>query len=58
MFEELKNKVEAASVDADKFYKEGNAAAGTRLRNAMLEIGKLTKDIRKDVSSIKDAKKA
>ena len=37
----------------DKFNDKGTAAAGTRARKALLEIGKLTKTIRKEIQEKK-----
>lgn len=46
-----------AHKEAESFYNQGNKAAGTRLRKAMLEIKKLTDEIRKDVQAIKNEEK-
>lgn len=40
--------------DGAKFLEKGNNAAGTRVRKHALEVGKLTKEIRKSVSAVKD----
>ena len=37
-FNALKDLVAAAETDAEKFYKKGNSAAGTRLRNLLKEV--------------------
>ena len=52
-FEQLKKAVEAAEVEAKKFYENGNMAAGTRLRLKMQEVKKLAQDIRENVSQVK-----
>ncbi len=52
-FNQIKSFIETASADAEKFYQNGNAAAGTRLRKAMLEVKKLCGSVRKDVSERK-----
>ncbi|WP_430611512.1 hypothetical protein [Flavobacterium sp. JP2137] len=44
----------AAKIEEQKFEK-GNKSSGTRLRKFLLEIGKLTKEIRKEVSEKKNA---
>ena len=41
--------------DATKFTDKGNKAAGTRVRKALLDVGKACKDIRKQVSDEKNA---
>ncbi|WP_177764691.1 histone H1 [Flavobacterium sp. I3-2] len=46
-----------AQKEAESFYTQGNKAAGTRLRKVMLEIKKLTDDVRKDVQAIKNEEK-
>lgn len=46
-----------AQKEAESFYTQGNKAAGTRLRKVMLEVKKLTDDIRKDVQAIKNEEK-
>lgn len=53
-FQKIKEVLEEAEKDAEKF-DAGNSSAGTRLRKKMLEIGKLTKEVRKEVSDIKNA---
>jgi hypothetical protein len=39
--------------DAENFYVKGNKAAGTRLRNAYLEIKNLASEGRNEVQSLK-----
>jgi hypothetical protein len=53
-FEELKALVAAAEADFNKFYAEGNKAAGTRVRAAMQELKNLAQTIRTEVQSIKN----
>lgn len=47
-----------ASVEADvvKFYENGNAAAGTRVRKGMQELKNLAQAIRAEVTEQKNAK--
>ena len=52
-FQNLKTIIETVSVDAEKFYTNGNKAAGVRLRKAMLELRKEAQAVREDVSEIK-----
>lgn len=56
-FEQIKTIIAATEADVVK-HEAGNASAGTRVRAAMQEINKLTKDIRKDVQTAKNAVKA
>lgn len=55
-FEELKALVAAAEADFNKFYNEGNKAAGTRVRAAMQELKNLAQTIRTEVQTIKNDK--
>lgn len=57
IFNEIKEILESATEDAEKFYEKGNASAGTRLRGAYSAIAKLCKDGRKDVSEVKNSRK-
>lgn len=58
-FEALVAEVEASKVEAEKFFGEkGNAQAGKRLRAHMMEIIKVAKQLRKDVSDIKESRAA
>jgi hypothetical protein len=43
--------------DFEKFYDKENNAAGTRVRKALQELGALCKDVRKDVTEVKNARK-
>ena len=56
-FTKLKELVAAAEADADKFYNNGNSAAGTRTRNAMQALKVLAGDIRKEITEKKNASK-
>jgi len=55
--EQLEVLVAEARVEATKFYENGNNAAGTRLRKKMAEIQVVTKQVRVEVSEIKNADK-
>jgi hypothetical protein len=54
-FDELVKVVEDAKGDADKFYTNGNKAAGTRLRNFMLDLKKAAQEVRVEVQEKKEA---
>lgn len=53
--QEMINLLNEAKVDAGKFDKNGNKAAGTRLRKAMQDIKGMAQDIRVAVSEAKNA---
>ncbi len=54
-FTELQALVAKMAPDFEKFYKDGNKAAGTRVRNAMQELKTFAQMIRTEVQSIKNA---
>lgn len=54
LYEELKETVEAAEGDMEKFAEKGNKSAGTRVRGAMQSIKKLAQDIRIEVQERKN----
>lgn len=53
-FEDMVLAMEQASVEAHKFYRKGNKAAGTRLRSIMQTIKGLAQDVRLDVVAVKN----
>jgi histone H1-like protein Hc1 len=53
-FAELQQLVAGMAADFQKFYQEGNKAAGTRVRLAMQELKNFAQTIRNEVSSIKN----
>lgn len=55
-FEELKALIAAAEADFQKFYTEGNKAAGTRVRAAMQELKNFAQTVRTEVQTIKNEK--
>jgi len=42
------------AADFEKFYKDGNKAAGTRVRLAMQELKNFAQNVRNEVQSIKN----
>jgi hypothetical protein len=56
--EELKQLVANMAGDFEKFYKDGNKAAGTRVRLAMQELKNFAQTIRNEVQMIKNEGKA
>ena len=53
-FTELQALVAKMAPDFEKFYKDGNKAAGTRVRNAMQELKTFAQMIRTEVQAIKN----
>ncbi|MDF3076904.1 MAG: histone [Sphingobacteriaceae bacterium] len=56
-YNKLKDLLASIEADADKFYNNGNSAAGTRVRKGLQEIKTLASDIRKEVTEIKNEEK-
>ena len=54
-FTELQALVAAMAPDFEKFYKDGNKAAGTRVRNAMQELKTFAQMVRTEVQTMKNA---
>ena len=57
-YAELQALVAAMQADFVKFYKDGNKAAGTRVRNAMQELKTFAQTVRNEVSQIKNEGKS
>jgi len=55
IFEQLQDIVNSTQADIDKFYENGNKAAGTRVRKAMQQVKSLAQDLRKDVQAKKNS---
>jgi flagellar biosynthesis/type III secretory pathway protein FliH len=53
-YAELQQLIAGAQNDFEKFYRDGNKAAGTRVRNAMQELKTLAQAIRTEVQAIKN----
>jgi hypothetical protein len=45
------------AADFEKFYRDGNKAAGTRVRNAMQELKTFAQSVRTEVQAIKNGGK-
>lgn len=56
-YQEFTKIVEAMEADFEKFYDKGVGTAGTRVRKALQELAGLCKDVRKDVTEVKNARK-
>lgn len=57
-FNALKALIITTEEDAFKFYTNGNGAAGTRVRKAMMEVKRLAQEIRNEVTEVKHKSKA
>ena len=57
-YAELQQLVAGMAADFEKFYKDGNKAAGTRVRNAMQELKAFAQTVRNEVTEIKNASAA
>ena len=53
-YHELQQLIAGMAGDFEKFYKDGNKAAGTRVRLAMQELKNFAQMVRNEVSSIKN----
>lgn len=49
--------VEAMESDFEKFYDKEVGAAGTRVRKHLQELAKLCKEVRNDVTAVKNSRK-
>jgi hypothetical protein len=53
-YAELQQLIAGMQSDFEKFYRDGNKAAGTRVRNAMQELKTFAQTIRTEVQAIKN----
>ncbi len=53
-YAELQQLVAGMAADFQKFFADGNKAAGTRVRNAMQELKTFAQTVRKEVQDIKN----
>lgn len=53
-YAELQALVAGMAADFEKFYRDGNKAAGTRVRNAMQELKTFAQNVRTEVQAIKN----
>jgi hypothetical protein len=56
-FTDFQKIVEAMEGDFEKFYDKEVGAAGTRVRKHLQELSKLCKEVRNDVTAVKNARK-
>jgi len=53
-FKKLKEVIAVIEADAEKFYQNGNAATGTRVRKGMVELKGVAQTIRTEVQESKN----
>ncbi|HEY0476198.1 MAG TPA: hypothetical protein VGD37_01665 [Kofleriaceae bacterium] len=53
-FAELQQLVTAMAADFEKFYRDGNKAAGTRVRNSMQELKAFAQRVREEVLTLRN----
>lgn len=53
-FAELQQLVAAMESDFEKFYRDGNKAAGTRVRNSMQELKAFAQNVREEVLTLRN----
>ena len=53
---EMINLLESVRTDYDKFYGDGNASAGTRVRKAMQQVKSTAQEVRLHVQTTKNSK--
>lgn len=56
-FEDFQKIVEAMEGDFEKFYDKGVGTAGTRIRKTLQDLAGLCKEVRKDVTEVKNTRK-
>lgn len=57
-YQSIKDLMVLIDNDADKFFVDENASAGARIRGNLNQIGKLTKQCRKEIQELKNARKS
>ncbi len=55
MLEDLIDQLTAARSDYNKFYNDGNNAAGTRVRKVMQEVKNVAQELRIDIQNTKNS---
>ena len=53
---EMINLLESVQTDYNKFYGDGNASAGTRIRNAMQQVKATAQEVRVHIQTTKNNK--
>lgn len=56
-FQDFAKIVESMEGDFEKFYDKEVSAAGTRVRKHLQDLAKLCKEVRNDVTAVKNARK-
>jgi hypothetical protein len=57
-YQDLLNHLKELETDIQKFYEKGQAAAGTRIRKGLSELKKKSQNMRNEIQSIKNERKA
>ena len=57
-YQDLLNHLKEMETDIQKFYEKGQAAAGTRIRKGLSELKKKSQDMRNEIQSLKNERKA
>lgn len=53
-YSQLNDVLDDAEEDLMKFYEKGNKAAGTRARKSLMELKKLSHEIRQEIQDVKN----
>ena len=56
-YAELQQLVAGMAADFEKFYRDGNKAAGTRVRNSMQELKAFAQSVREEVLTLRNQSK-
>lgn len=56
-YQDLVSLVESLETDFEKFYDKGVGSAGTRVRKGLQEVTKFCKEVRNDVTAVKNERK-
>jgi len=57
-YQALLDHLKEMETDIQKFYEKGQAAAGTRIRKGLSELKKKSQDMRNEIQSLKNERKA
>jgi len=57
-YQDLLNHLKEMETDIQKFYEKGQAAAGTRIRKGLSELKKKSQNMRNEIQSLKNERKA
>jgi len=57
-YQALLDQLKEMETDIEKFYEKGQAAAGTRIRKGLSELKKKAQDMRNEIQTVKNERKA